>query len=57
MANFLESNVVNYVCACGHLNPITKLFFCRYCLKLRCGFCVCHEVISELIFFFNISPH
>lgn len=44
MANILESNIVNYVCACGHLNPITKLFFCRHCLKPRCGFCVCHEV-------------
>lgn len=44
MANILESNIVSYVCACGHLNPITKLFFCRHCLKPRCGFCVCHEV-------------
>lgn len=47
MANCLESNVVTYACACGHLNPITKLFFCRHCLKLRCGFCVCHEVCVQ----------
>lgn len=50
MANILESNTVSYVCACGHLNPITKLFFCRHCLKPRCGFCVCHEVSLKLFF-------
>ncbi|XP_031629358.1 dynactin subunit 4 [Contarinia nasturtii] len=50
MANILESNVVSYVCACGHLNPITKLFFCRHCLKPRCGFCVCHEVDSHFCY-------
>lgn len=44
MANIVEPSCVNYVCSCGHLNPITKLYFCRHCLKLRCGFCVCHEV-------------
>lgn len=44
MTKILELSPVNYVCACGHLNPITKLFFCRHCLKQRCGFCVCHEV-------------
>lgn len=44
MVNIFESNIVDYVCGCGHLNPITKLFFCRHCLKPRCGFCVCHEV-------------
>ncbi|XP_037026479.1 dynactin subunit 4 [Bradysia coprophila] len=47
MANIVEPSCVNYVCSCGHLNPITKLYFCRYCLKLRCGFCVCHEVDSH----------
>ncbi|XP_037938032.1 dynactin subunit 4-like [Teleopsis dalmanni] len=47
MANFMQESVVNYVCSCGILNPIYKLFFCRHCLKLRCGFCVCHEVDSH----------
>lgn len=40
-------NVVEYACVCGLLNPLTKLYFCRYCMKLRCGFCVCHEVDSH----------
>lgn len=44
MAEIFDSDVITYACACGHLNPIAKLFFCRHCLKLRCGFCVSHEV-------------
>lgn len=44
MASLLESDVVKYVCNCGHLNPVNKLYFCRYCLTLRCGFCVCSQV-------------
>lgn len=44
MACFMQPTIVSYACSCGILNPITKLYFCRYCLKLRCGFCVCHEV-------------
>ncbi|XP_055632676.1 dynactin subunit 4 [Toxorhynchites rutilus septentrionalis] len=47
MAFFMFPNVVEYACVCGLLNPLTKLYFCRYCMKLRCGFCVCHEVDSH----------
>ncbi|EAT43296.1 AAEL005254-PA [Aedes aegypti] len=47
MAFFMLPNVVEYACVCGLLNPLTKLYFCRYCMKLRCGFCVCHEVDSH----------
>ncbi|XP_061390193.1 dynactin subunit 4 [Musca vetustissima] len=47
MANFMQDSVVKYACSCGILNPISKLFFCRHCPKLRCGFCVCHEVDSN----------
>ena len=47
MANILESNIVNYVCACGNLDSINKLYFRRYCLTLRCGFCVCYQVDSH----------
>lgn len=47
MANFMQDSVVKYVCSCGIVNPITKVYFCRHCLKLRCGFCVCHEVDSH----------
>lgn len=55
MASLLESDVVNYVCDCGHLNPVSKLYFCRYCLKLRCGYCVCSQVgISIYIYIKNI---
>uniref|UniRef100_A0A6M2DIL9 Dynactin subunit 4 n=1 Tax=Xenopsylla cheopis TaxID=163159 RepID=A0A6M2DIL9_XENCH len=47
MAYFLGHNYVNYVCGCGILKPITKIYFCRHCLKIRCAFCVCHEVDSH----------
>lgn len=47
MAFFMSLNVVEYACVCGLLNPLSKLYFCRYCMKLRCGFCVCHEVDSH----------
>ncbi|XP_052866405.1 dynactin subunit 4 [Anopheles cruzii] len=47
MAFFNLLNKVEYGCVCGLLNPLTKLYFCRHCLKLRCGFCVCHEVDSH----------
>ncbi|XP_053678465.1 dynactin subunit 4 [Anopheles nili] len=47
MAFFNLLNQVEYACVCGLLNPLTKLYFCRHCMKLRCGFCVCHEVDSH----------
>uniref|UniRef100_A0A182IWX8 Dynactin subunit 4 n=1 Tax=Anopheles atroparvus TaxID=41427 RepID=A0A182IWX8_ANOAO len=47
MAFFNLLNKVEYACVCGLLNPLTKLYFCRHCMKLRCGFCVCHEVDSH----------
>ncbi|KAI4460349.1 dynactin p62 subunit [Holotrichia oblita] len=47
MAYIVEREVVKYVCTCGLLKPISKLYFCRYCLEVRCGFCVCHEVDSH----------
>uniref|UniRef100_A0A182QQ57 Dynactin subunit 4 n=1 Tax=Anopheles farauti TaxID=69004 RepID=A0A182QQ57_9DIPT len=47
MAFFNLLNRVEYACVCGLLNPLTKLYFCRHCAKLRCGFCVCHEVDSN----------
>jgi len=39
--------LVRYLCACGHSQPLCRLYFCRYCLELRCGFCVSHEVDSH----------
>ncbi|XP_055586514.1 dynactin subunit 4 [Uranotaenia lowii] len=47
MAFFMLPNIVEYACVCGLLQPLTKLYFCRHCMKLRCGFCVCHEVDSH----------
>ena len=39
--------LVRYKCSCGSLKPICKLYFCRHCLDIRCGFCVSHEVDSH----------
>ncbi|XP_065156233.1 dynactin subunit 4 [Atheta coriaria] len=46
MAYIVNPDVVHYACSCGLLKPISRLYFCRHCLELRCGFCVCHEVDS-----------
>nr|XP_016941203.1 dynactin subunit 4 [Drosophila suzukii] len=45
--SFMQPSPVKYACSCGILNPINKLFFCRHCPKLRCGFCVTHEIESH----------
>ena len=37
---------VNYICACGKAMPLLNLFFCKYCVVLRCPKCVSHEVDS-----------
>ncbi|XP_013187401.1 dynactin subunit 4 [Amyelois transitella] len=47
MAYLTQPDYVKYVCSCGQLKPITHLYFCRHCLKIRCGFCICHEVDSH----------
>ncbi|ETN60122.1 dynactin P62 subunit [Anopheles darlingi] len=44
MALFNLGNRVEYVCVCGLLNPLSNMYFCKHCSKLRCGNCVCHEV-------------
>ena len=41
------TNKVLYLCSCGLSQPLSKLYFCRHCLDLRCGFCVSHEVDSH----------
>ena len=33
-----------YQCSCKTLKPISRLYFCRHCSKLRCPECVSHEV-------------
>ncbi|KAF4525582.1 hypothetical protein B566_EDAN010441 [Ephemera danica] len=35
---------VKYACSCGSLKSIAKIYFCRHCMKIRCGYCVSHEV-------------
>ncbi|KAK4883326.1 hypothetical protein RN001_006645 [Aquatica leii] len=47
MSYIILPDVVHYACTCGILKPISKLYFCRHCLELRCGFCVCHEADSH----------
>ncbi|BET00161.1 Dynactin p62 family [Nesidiocoris tenuis] len=47
MSYLVQEDFVRYECTCGSLSPIPKLYFCRHCLKLRCGYCVCHEVDSH----------
>lgn len=39
-----NKKIVEYACLCGILSPLTKLYFCRHCLNLRCAFCCHHEV-------------
>lgn len=46
MASHLDSDAVEYLCDCGRPNRINKLFFCRHCLRLRCGRCACTQVDS-----------
>ncbi|KAJ8676679.1 hypothetical protein QAD02_012466 [Eretmocerus hayati] len=46
MAYLFQPEYVQYVCSCGSLKPISKIYFCRHCLSIRCGYCVCHEVDS-----------
>ncbi|KAI1303581.1 Dynactin subunit 4 [Halotydeus destructor] len=41
------SDKVVYECSCGYLRPISKVYFCRHCLKLRCKNCLSHEVDSQ----------
>lgn len=45
MSHFFQRDVL-VVCSCGSLKPLTKLYFCRHCVVLRCGYCVSHEVDS-----------
>ncbi|XP_019887859.2 dynactin subunit 4 isoform X1 [Ooceraea biroi] len=42
-----QPEYVRYVCNCGSLKPISKIYFCRHCLMIRCGYCVCQEVDSH----------
>ncbi|EEB13065.1 dynactin subunit, putative [Pediculus humanus corporis] len=44
MAFFSHKPPVRYVCTCGELKSITRIYFCRHCSAIRCGFCVSHEV-------------
>ncbi|XP_071479567.1 dynactin subunit 4-like [Diadema antillarum] len=47
MASKLELQRVNILCSCGTRSPVTQLYFCKHCLKIRCGKCVAHEVDSH----------
>ena len=41
-----SDDYVLYGCQCEEMKPVTKLYFCRHCTKLRCSKCVTHEVRS-----------
>lgn len=47
MEQYFHKKIVEYACLCGILSPLTKLYFCRHCLFLRCAFC-CHHEVSKL---------
>ncbi|XP_043264754.1 dynactin subunit 4 [Colletes gigas] len=47
MAYLNQPDYVRYVCNCGSLKPIYKIYYCRYCSKIRCGYCLCQEVDSH----------
>ncbi|CAG7729325.1 unnamed protein product [Allacma fusca] len=47
MAHLFQLDTVRYVCCCGSLKPICFVYFCRHCLRLRCPYCVSHEVDSH----------
>ena len=47
MASLLNPESVLLTCSCSALSPLTRLYFCRHCVKLRCPLCVSHEVGCE----------
>lgn len=47
MSFLLQHDIVRYQCTCGSLKQISRIYFCRHCLKIRCGYCVCHEADSH----------
>ncbi|XP_070543936.1 dynactin subunit 4-like isoform X2 [Ptychodera flava] len=48
MAGLLSAERVQILCPDSSVQlPISRLYFCRYCLKLKSGQCVSHEVDSH----------
>ncbi|XP_077512590.1 dynactin subunit 4 [Amblyomma americanum] len=47
MADIFTNERVLYLCSCDSRRPITRIYFCRHCSKLRCSDCVSHEVDSN----------
>ncbi|XP_065184106.1 dynactin subunit 4-like [Sycon ciliatum] len=37
---------VSFACSCATNAPLTHLFLCQHCIKLRCARCVSHEIES-----------
>ena len=44
MSHLFKVDRVKFICSCGLLKPITQIYFCRHCIKLRCGNCGSYEV-------------
>ena len=40
-------NKILYHCVCGVSSPLSRMYFCRHCLEIRCYYCVSHEVDSH----------
>ena len=49
------SERVKYLCSCGFLKPVYRVYFCRHCVKIRCGNCVSQEVSQMLARLMGVS--
>ncbi|XP_046854584.1 dynactin subunit 4-like isoform X2 [Xenia sp. Carnegie-2017] len=46
MADIFWSRSVLYCCSCKLASPLSTLYFCRYCVEMRCQLCVYTETDS-----------
>ncbi|KFD65798.1 hypothetical protein M514_04718 [Trichuris suis] len=46
MSTLYDVEVTKYLCTCGNWLPLCRLYFCKYCLVLRCAACATSEVDS-----------
>ena len=49
MAYLFDVGRVLYQCSCESRFPLCRLYFCRYCITLRCANCTQHEVSESLL--------
>ncbi|CDW52227.1 Dynactin subunit 4 [Trichuris trichiura] len=46
MSTLYDVEATKYLCTCGNWVPLCRLYFCKYCLVLRCAACATSEVDS-----------